>query len=106
MSPDRPSDASAGVIPLASPLRERVPRNDAASIIRAMTPVSVEFTQFVDGTSVEWSVVEVDATSVPGRRGTRCLVFSRRDCIRRVWDYPPDWRTLDAAGLSELSWHR
>ena len=106
MNGDRPSDASAGAIPLAAPLHERAPRNDAASILRAMTPVSVEFTQFVDDTYLAWSVVEVDATSVPGRRGSHGLIFSRRDCIRRVWDYPPDWRTLDAAGLSELSWHR
>ena len=106
MSADRPDEASARSGPLVSPLPEPVPRDDAASTLRAMTPVSVEFTQFVDDTYLDWSVVEVEASSVPGSRGAHCLVFSRRDCIRRVWDYPRDWRTLDAAGLSELSWHR
>jgi len=48
----------------------------------------------------------VDARAVPGAHGARCLVFSREDCIRRVWDYPADWRSLDGAALSALSWHR
>jgi hypothetical protein len=55
---------------------------------------------------LHWTVVELDAGMVPGSRGARCLVFARQECIRRVWDFPGDWRTLDAAGLLELSWHR
>jgi hypothetical protein len=106
MSADRPDEASARSGPRVSPPPGHVRRDDAATIFRAMTPVSVEFTQFVDDTYLDWSVVEVDASSVPGSRGTHCLIFSRKDCIRRVWDYPRDWRTLDAAGLSELSWRR
>jgi hypothetical protein len=69
-------------------------------------PTPVEFMQLVKDVWVQWSVVEVDASAVPGARATRCLLFSRPDCIRRVWDYPADWRTLDHAGLTALSWHR
>ena len=61
-----------------------------------------------DSHEVEWSVVEVtvDRAAVPGARGTHCLLFSRRDCIRRVWEYPAGWRQLDAAALESLSWRR
>ena len=62
--------------------------------------------RYVDGEFVQWSVVEVDARGIPGARGLWCLLFSRQDCIRRVWEYPADWRTLDATSLVALSWHR
>jgi hypothetical protein len=61
-----------------------------------------------DVNHVEWSVVEmaVDRAAVPGARRAHCLIFSRKDCIRRVWDYPADWRLLDASALESLSWNR
>jgi hypothetical protein len=69
-------------------------------------PTPVTFVQDVGDGCLRWAVVEVDASAVPGAPGTRCLLFTRRECVRRVWDYPPDWRTLDAAGLAALSWRR
>jgi hypothetical protein len=72
----------------------------------ASQPPTVEFEQRGDGAWVRWSVVEVDAAGVPGARGPRCLLFRRDDCIRRVWDYPPDWCDLDPAALAALSWRR
>ena len=69
-------------------------------------PATVRFVQITGDGWHEWTVVEVDARIVPGTRGERCLVFSRRDCIRRVWTYPSDWRTLDAPALAVLSWAR
>lgn len=83
-------------------------------VIPPITPPPVRSEHYVEGTClryrdeafVEWSVVEVEATGVPGARGPRCLLFSRQDCIRRVWDYPTNWRQLDAAALIVLSWHR
>ena len=61
-----------------------------------------------DGENVEWSVVEVavNRAAIPGARAAHCLLFSRRDCIRRVWEYPANWRLLDASALESLSWHR
>lgn len=73
---------------------------------RTLDPTPVTFVQYENAASFEWSVVEVETGRVPGARGTRCLVFTRRDCIRRVWEYPSDWRALDDAGLAALSWHR
>jgi hypothetical protein len=66
------------------------------------TPVT--FTQAGPNGCLFWTVVELDGTSVPGSRGPRCLVFTRPDFMRRVWDYPPDWRTLGAAELAAVSW--
>ena len=78
----------------------------AAAPALVLDPTPVLFAQRTGAESVEWEVVEVDAAAVPGALGPRCLLFSRRDCIRRVWDYPVDWRTLDAVGLAALSWGR
>lgn len=55
---------------------------------------------------VEWAVVELDARDVPGARAPRCLVFWREQCLRRVWDYPADWSTLDDVALTALSMRR
>ena len=62
----------------------------------------IAFDQVLDGASLSWSVSEVDTRRVPGTRGARCLLFTRDGVIRRVWDYPADWRSLDAAGLATL----
>ena len=86
-------------------------RNDRPGTPRAPTPAPpdptpVHFAHATDGQWVEWVVVELDATEVPGARGARCLLFTREDCIRRVWSYPANWRALDAEGLAALSWQR
>ena len=54
-----------------------------------------------DRNGVECSVQEVD-TPQTWARGERCLVLNSRDCVRRVWDYPADWRRLDADTLFAL----
>ena len=96
------SDSGAPPSPSVGP----VPWRPALDPARAPDRTPVTFEQHVDGDWLHWSVVEVDARAVPGARGARCLVFTRRDCIRRVWEYPSDWRALDGAGLAALSWHR
>jgi len=57
---------------------------------------------------VAWTVTERDGAGVPGNadgaRGRRCLVFASPEAVRRVWDYPPDWRALPDAALFALSW--
>ena len=55
----------------------------------------------VDSEGVEWAVREV-ATPQVWARGERCLVLNSRDCVRRIWNYPPDWRSLDADALLAL----
>lgn len=88
--------------------------NPSMDPIGPTTPPPVRSERVVDATClryrdeafVEWTVVEVEANGVPGARGPRCLLFSRQDCIRRVWEYPTNWRQLDATALAVLSWHR
>ena len=55
----------------------------------------------VDRNGVEWAVREVQ-TPQPWARATHCLVLNSRECVRRIWHYPPQWRTLDADILLHL----
>jgi hypothetical protein len=55
----------------------------------------------LDRDGVEWSVREM-ATPHAWARAPHCLVLSSRECVRRVWSYPSDWRTLDADKLLRL----
>jgi hypothetical protein len=82
------------------------PAGGTPGLDRPEGEASIVFVEHVDGAYLRWTVVEVDARAVPGARGARCLLFTREGCIRRVWDYPADWRTLDDAALAALSWHR
>ncbi|MES2180279.1 MAG: hypothetical protein V4550_20665 [Gemmatimonadota bacterium] len=52
----------------------------------------------IDRNGVEWSVREV-ATPQSWARASRCLVLNSRECVRRLWQYPRHWRTLDADTL-------
>ncbi|MEP6729722.1 MAG: hypothetical protein ABJE10_03745 [bacterium] len=72
--------------------------------------------RIVDRTSAEicyadshggfWQVTEHDTSVTPGARGSRCLIFDSSDMIRRVWDYPAQWRMLSVDALIALSWKR
>jgi hypothetical protein len=55
----------------------------------------------VDSDGVEWAVREVE-TPQSWARGAHCLVLNSRDCVRRIWNYPADWRLLDADTLLAL----
>jgi hypothetical protein len=52
----------------------------------------------IDRHGVEWTVREV-VTPQPWARGERCLVLNSRECVRRVWHYPKNWRLMDAETL-------
>jgi hypothetical protein len=62
--------------------------------------------EFVDAGGVRWHVAEHDGRGVPGSRGERCLIFSSTEVVRRVWDYPSNWRDLLPASLAALSRRR
>jgi hypothetical protein len=55
----------------------------------------------VDRGGVEWTVREVP-TPQSWARAQRCLVLNSRECVRRVWSYPRNWRSLDADSLLRL----
>lgn len=61
---------------------------------------------FIDAEGMRWQVTERDCRTVPGAPGPRCLVFMTDGVLRRVWDYPDEWRALSGDGLSALSWRR
>lgn len=55
----------------------------------------------IDRDGVEWTVREM-ATPHTWARAPRCLVLNSRECVRRVWSYPDNWRSLDADQLLRL----
>lgn len=61
---------------------------------------------FTDEEGNRWEVVEVDAAGIPASRGRRCLIFRAAHAVRRVWSYPPEWKSLGAEELVRLSWQR
>ena len=57
----------------------------------------------IDG--VEWLVYELAERELD-RRSAPSLVFETEDTVRRVRDYPADWRSLSDGELAEVSWSR
>ena len=53
---------------------------------------------------VGWRVTERDARDDPGALADCCLIFASDDAVRRVWVYPPRWRTMSDGELEALSW--
>jgi hypothetical protein len=67
---------------------------------------SADGVEFIDRSNVHWRVTERDAAGDPGAHDSWCLIFSCAQAVRRVWNYPHDWRELSAAALIALSWER
>ncbi len=55
----------------------------------------------VDRHGIEWTVREV-STPQTWAKSQQCLVLNSRECVRRLWNYPRHWRTLDADTLLRL----
>lgn len=49
-----------------------------------------------------WRVRELDASAVPGARGSRCLIFESEAVVRRFWSYPRDWANLSDDRLWQI----
>jgi hypothetical protein len=65
-------------------------------------PADEEFPHVVvDRDGVEWTVREM-ATPQIWARAPHCLVLNSRECVRRIWAYPSDWRTMGADALLRL----
>jgi hypothetical protein len=50
----------------------------------------------------QWTVREVNAHGVPGARRETCLICESAEVIRRIWDFPADWRVVDDEALWNL----
>ena len=53
----------------------------------------------------QWHVYEVESGPYDRRSG-RSLIFESDGVLRRVRDYPSDWRELSDAELMVVSWRR
>lgn len=77
----------------------------AALALRSATRVERgDPVDFVDRDFVHWRVTERDASADPGSHSRWCLIFTCPEAARRVWNYPPNWRTLTNTELVALSW--
>jgi hypothetical protein len=56
---------------------------------------------YVDGET--WLVYELPPLAFD-RRSTSSLVFESEGTVRRVRNYPPNWRDLSDAELFDVSW--
>jgi hypothetical protein len=56
-----------------------------------------------DGDGVEWTVRELDATSMTRARHPTCLIFENHQVVRKLWHFPADWRTYGDAALLAMS---
>jgi hypothetical protein len=85
---------------------ERTSNEPSVLRFTAQNEVDASAIDYVDGFNILWRVTERDCRQDPGMRTTKCLVFSCDTAVRRVWNYPADWRSLDPAGLESLSTQR
>ena len=60
--------------------------------------------EFHDADGVRWSVREASPSHVAAHAGKTSLIFESAVAVRRVWNYPEDWRGLTPEQLSALSW--
>lgn len=51
---------------------------------------------------IRWHVAECSADGVPGAQGPFCLIFFSESTVRRIWDYPEEWHSLDPIALEAL----
>ncbi|GAC1697187.1 MAG: hypothetical protein NVS9B3_14960 [Gemmatimonadaceae bacterium] len=59
---------------------------------------------FFDTYGQRWQVYErIDYPSADARERP-CLIFESAAIVRRVWNYPTNWRGLTSAQLVTLSW--
>ena len=58
---------------------------------------------FVDSDGTRWSVYEQPFADYDRRRGIS-LIFASDAAMRRVRDYPDNWRTLSDTELASMSW--
>ena len=64
-------------------------------------PVLAERVVF-DSRDERWVVREVDARTVPGTHGDRCLILENHERVRRLWAYPAGWSRLPDEALLEM----
>ncbi|GAC1515735.1 MAG: hypothetical protein NVS1B4_07430 [Gemmatimonadaceae bacterium] len=59
---------------------------------------------FFDTYGQRWQVSEQTARRASDATDRTCLIFESSGAVRRVWNYPANWRGLTSAQLVTLSW--
>jgi hypothetical protein len=76
-----------------------------APLIRLSVSVSYEIQsteRLLQRGGRQWIVREASARGVPGARRETCLICESAEVIRRIWDFPDNWRTADDESLWRL----
>jgi len=60
--------------------------------------------EFFDSDHVRWCVFESPQRCTDGTMQPVSLIFESDAAVRRVRDFPAEWRTLTDAELEALSW--
>ena len=79
----------------------RVEGDESPAPVRVETDVEHGMHTVLDRSGNEWMVYEVETPQGWARRD-RCLVLNSRECVRRVWEYPSHWQSLDTEALLRL----
>ena len=58
---------------------------------------------FIDADGAKWRVYEKPNSDYDRRHGSS-LIFASEAAVRRVRQFPADWRTLSVEALARLSW--
>jgi len=63
---------------------------------------AVESTRVIESERERWQFREIDSARTPGAPRPRSLVCEGSMIVRRLWQYPADWRQLPEAELLRL----
>jgi hypothetical protein len=77
------------------------PRGDDSQSFASQYRTAIERARFVSDGIGTWCVYELPPQMYDRRRGPS-LVFQQEGAVRRVRDYPADWRALDDGSLLAL----
>ena len=98
---DSNSDDETAEPPPRPPSAEPSPNVSSAARRIPPIPLTEETITFRDAGGALWWAHEVEGQAL-GAPGRMCLLLISGTKLRRVWTYPPDWRSMTAAELLGL----
>lgn len=52
--------------------------------------------------ATDWSIREFDSPRTPGAKAQVSLICESNSAVRRLWNFPANWRTMSELELLEL----
>lgn len=98
---DSPNDDEKAEQRRIAPAALPAPNAPSAAPRLPPIPLTEETITFRDASGALWWAHEVEGQAL-GAPGRMCLLLISGTKLRRVWSYPPDWRSLTATDLLGL----